>query len=223
MIVTVEDLQRTAQHVSETALSLVSRINKAQSNVESSIRLNIGDPPMLESRRLEWNRAASQIRRAVLKDSDGERWDALRAMTEGEQAALAAESQFASPSMILARAGLGSEVRSRYLEQIASAGPLELRNFSEHAKRTGDRVLGAAIMTRLDSLKKAERDLAGVSRAKLAESLCGEDFRAAQKAIRTIKVTLRESLARNRSFENGKPVNARDAVGIALMRQEANA
>jgi len=217
-IVTLEDLQKTAQNVSETALSLTSKITTSQTALDRAVESRLGPTPELAFRRIEWDKAANQLRRDHVAMSDASRWEHLRVMSEAEAEVLKVEKQFASPSMILTRAGLGSEKRSRYLEQISSAGPLEIQNYAEHAKRTGDMVLGAAIMTRLDSMPKRDRDAAGVSRAKLAESLAGEQFRAAQNAIKTVRVTVRESLALNRSFESGRAVSAKDKVGIAIQR-----
>lgn len=222
-IVNVEDLQKTASNVSQTALELVSKINQSQKLIDENIAFKIGDAPLLESQRSEWERARNGIRREILKASDEDRWSRLRVMTEAEQQVIEAEKQFASPSVILMRAGLGSEQRSRYLEQIANSGPLELASYADLAQRTGNQVLGASVLTVLDSKTKKQRDVTGISRAKLAESLAGDQFRAAQSAIKRIKVTVRESLATNRAFEHGKAVDGQTKVGIAQQRKEANA
>ena len=68
-----------------------------------------------------------RVRRDARDETDRDRWDTLRALKEADDQITAVESQFATPSHMLAREGLGSEERSRYYDQIEHSGPIELR------------------------------------------------------------------------------------------------
>ena len=131
---------------------------------------------------------------------------------------IATESMFASPVALLTREGIGTPERSRYLEQLAHSGPAEVRIFAGLAVANRDRVLGAAILSRLDSMKSEDRKAANVSRQELAEALVGDDYKNARAAIRRIKNRAREGLAANRGFMTGKGMNLRDKIGLALNR-----
>ena len=48
---------------------------------------------------------------------------------------------------LLSSKGLGSAERSRYLDQIRSAGPTELSNYAHQAIARNDPILGAAVLS----------------------------------------------------------------------------
>ena len=89
---------------------------------------------------------------------------------------------------------------------------------SELAVANRDRVLGAAILSRLDSMKSEDRKAANVARQELAEALVGDDFKNARAAIQRIKNRTREALSANRGFMTGKGMSLRDKIGLALNR-----
>ena len=78
-----------------------------------------------------------------------------------------------SPIQLLATMGFGTPERSRYTEQLRSSGPAELMTFAHLAIATRDATLGAAILSRLDSLPKEARLF---SAKDLAQRLVGADF-----------------------------------------------
>lgn len=194
-------------------MALGTRLEKTRAEIE-----NLRDTLTPDQRRQSYDKAATSIRNEVVKASDESRWEVLKLMARAEEEIIAVESQFASPSHILMRAGLGSEQRSRYLDQISDAGPFELQNYTAHAVATGDKTLGAAILTRLDRMNRRERELAGVNRQELANALAGAEFKNAQAAIQRIRNRFREAMANNRAFQTGKRVNVRDRIGLALSR-----
>src|SRR3546814_2422767 len=73
---------------------------------------------------------------------------------------------------MLARYTLGSERRSRIIQQIAASGPAELSSLAELAAATSDRELGAALCSRLSEIDPAKRPFAAVE---LADALVGEE------------------------------------------------
>lgn len=196
-------------------IDLGTRIDKKRAEIES-----LKDTLSPDQRRQSLEKAMSTIRREATAASDKGRWEVLRLMAAAEAEILAVESQFATPAHILARAGLGSEERSRYLSQIETSGPLEIQNFAAHAVATGDKVLGAALLSRLDRMGKRERELSGVSRQQLSQALAGAEYKDAQAAIQRTKNRLREAMANNRAFESGRAVSVKDKIGLALNRSK---
>ena len=159
------------------------------------------------------------LRREVDRETEASRWEVLKSLKRAEEEILAVESQYATPAVLLAREGLGSDKRSRYLEQLSHSGPAEVRNFAAHAVATKDKVLGAAVLSRLDALNKRDRDLVGVTRQELAEALVGADFQNAQAAIARVKNRLREALNANRAFSTGsRRLRAQSKIAMGLRR-----
>ncbi len=56
------------------------------------------------------------------------------------------------------------------------------------------------------------------NRTELAKALAGDEHQNAQAAIQRVRQRVREGFARNRAFEQGKPMNVRDKIGLALGR-----
>lgn len=108
-------------------------------------------------------KALNAIRREVVEATDKARFAPLKAMQRVEEEVLAADTVFASPVSILAREGIGSPERSRYMEQITHSGPAELANLAALAVAERNKTLGAAILSRLDRLNKRDRELSRVS------------------------------------------------------------
>lgn len=159
------------------------------------------------------------LRREVDRETEKARWEVLRQLARAEEEILAVESQFSTPAVLLAREGLGTEERSRFLEQLAHSGPAEVANFAAHAVATNNKILGAAVMSRLDAMGKRERDLVGVSRQELATALVGKDHANAQAAIARIKNRMREAMNANRAFATGsRRLTAQGKIAMGLRR-----
>lgn len=157
----------------------------------------------------------SRFRREVREKTDEERYGHLRDLHAAEEDVNAVAPLYSSPAHILAREGFGTEDRSRFLAQMAHSGPTEVASFAALAVNTGNKILGAAVMSKLDALPKRERELAGVSRQELANILCGDDHRKAQEAITIARNRVQSSLNLNREFERGR-ANATTRIGEAL-------
>jgi len=109
--------------------------------------------------------------------------------------------------------GLGSPERSRYTEQLREAGPRELQNYADWARHTGDRLLGAAVLSRLDTLPATSRPFKATE---FAMSLVGEDFQATRKAIERIRQAAQRAVNANRDFESGRTdAVAKISMGLA--------
>jgi hypothetical protein len=201
------------KRLAKAEIDLGQRIERSTREIEN-LRGTLSE----NQRRSALEKAVNGHRREVVAATDESRFEVLKAMARAEEEILAVESQFASPAHILMRAGLGSEERSRYLSQIAAAGPMEIQNYAAHAVANGDKVLAASILSKLDSMNRRDRELSGVNRQQLAEALAGADYTNAQAAIQRVKNRLREAMANNRSFMNGRKVSINDRIGLALKR-----
>ncbi len=164
------------------------------------------------------NKKTSTALRELREGTNKSRWAMLKELEAIDREITATAEMYQSPAHILARHGLGTEERSRYLEQIERSGPIELGNFARHAVATRDKTLAAALMSKLDRLDTRERELSGVNRTELAKALAGEEHQNAQAAIQRVRQRVREAFARNRAFEQGKPMSTLDQIGLALGR-----
>jgi hypothetical protein len=125
---------------------------------------------------------------------------------------------WASPVVVLARAGLGSDERTNFMRQLEGAGPVELTNMAVHAAATGNKVLGAAILSVIDRMPRKDRPF---NASELAERLVGVETKAVQDAIASIRNAAQRAIMRNREFEQRR-VNPIDRVKMALNHKEAN-
>lgn len=207
------DIKASAFEKKITSLSvdLGTRSERVKAEIERLTDLPKNQRTTLSQKRL------NTLRRETVQASSDERYEKLRALKQADDQITIIESQYATPAHLLAREGLGTAERSRYQDQIANSGPLELRNFAAHAVSTGDKVLGSAIMAKLDSLKPQDRKLVGISRQALSEALCGEDHKKAQNAINIVKNRVRQAFVSNREFESGRK-NATAKIGLAMSK-----
>lgn len=85
------------------------------------------------------------------------------------------------------------------------------------ATATGNKVLGAALLSIIDRMPARSRPF---SAAELASALVGEEVRAMQAAIDTIRTAAQRALVRNREWERGRasPV---DRIRLALNKKDA--
>lgn len=111
--------------------------------------------------------------------------------------------------------GLGSPERSRYQDQLREAGARELQNYAEWARYTNDRILGAAVISRLDALPAKNRLFKAVE---FATTLVGEEFEQAKRAITRTRVAMQRAVNANRDFERGQ-VDATAKISMGLARR----
>jgi hypothetical protein len=162
----------------------------------------------------------SKFRREVSQNTEAERYQTLRELRDAAAQVEQMAALYESSSHILARDSLGSEERSRYQDQIANSGPLELANFAALAVSTNNRVLGAALLSRLDSLPADVKKNVDVSRQELADCLCGEEFAKANESITIARNRIREAINQNRDFESGRQFNGTMRLSEGLARQK---
>jgi hypothetical protein len=154
--------------------------------------------------RNELKRQSADARRAHMKEAGR-----LLEQTDG------ARSHYQSPVGMLMREGLGSERRSRLLQQIAHSGPVELASLAEFAAATKDKELGAALCTRVSDLTPNERPF---SSRDLADALVGDEHRRVTAAIMELDRLTQETAHADSAFERGT-ANPVRSIRIARMKQ----
>jgi hypothetical protein len=154
--------------------------------------------------RNELKRQSANARRAHLKEAGR-----LLEQTDGGRA------HYQSAVGMLMREGLGSERRSRLLQQIAHSGPVELASLAEFAAATKDKELGAALCTRVSDLAPNERPF---SSRELADALVGEEHRRVTAALMELDRLTQEAAHADSAFERGA-ANPVRSIRIARMKQ----
>ncbi len=154
--------------------------------------------------RNELKRQSADARRTHLKEAGR-----LLEQTDG------ARAHYQSPVQMLMREGLGSERRSRLLQQIAHSGPVELASLAEFAAATKDKEFGAALCARVSDLAPNERSF---SSRDLADALVGEEHRRVTAALMELDRLTQEAAHADSAFERGA-ANPVRSIRIARMKQ----
>ncbi|MEP0144516.1 MAG: hypothetical protein ABJE77_06060 [Tateyamaria sp.] len=189
---------------------LKQRLEKRQSEVERSLSgLNSGSQNLVADAvagyRRELNAESSSIRLAYVQTA-GKLRDDVQSTANHYQS---------SPQM-LARYTLGSEKRSRYIEQIAHSGPAELAAFAELAASTKNKDLAAALCSKVYQLEPTKRPF---DAAELANVIVGDELKEIQSAFSEIERLALEAVYDDTAFETGKRNPGRD-LHVAVMKQE---
>ena len=175
---------------------------------------NVGMP----RRDVEAAVAKAQVaaRTEVQNNSTDARWAAIRELVAAAESLDTTAQLWASPVVVLSRAGLGSDERSNFMRQLEGAGPVELTNMAVHAAATGNKVLGAALVSLIDRLPRKDRPF---NANELAERLVGQETKAVQNAIAAVRNAAQRAIVKNREFEQRR-VNPIDRVKMALNNKD---
>ncbi|MBL8561280.1 MAG: hypothetical protein JNN06_03275 [Gemmobacter sp.] len=162
-------------------------------------------------------KAQAAARTEVARNSADARWGAIRELVTSAESLDTTAALWASPVTVLSRAGLGTDERTNFMRQLEGAGAVELTNMAVHAAATGNKVLGAAIISIIDRMPRKDRPF---SAAELADKLVGPETKAVNDAIAAIRNAAQRAIVRNREFEQRR-VNPIDRVKMALNNKEA--
>lgn len=227
----MKDILATADHAEQLSASFVTRIAGFEKQVEAfevktleRTTLNeynqLGgetDPGVRrvvkQANRNATKREARAYRRTLAQSSDRERRERLQTLLAIDAEAGKVAPLFESPVQLLSRMGFGSPERSRYYEQLRDAGPRELQNYADWARHEGDRIMAAAVLSRLDTLPATSRPFKAVD---FATSIVGEEFQATRKAIERVRLAVQRAVNANRDFERGRvDATAKISMGLA--------
>jgi len=184
------------------------QVAKRREELESTLRdLSPNDRSNMATR------AAQGLRTELKRNSEAERKKSLRELSALHTGLRDALVHYASPAQMLAREGLGSERRSRIMQQVAASGPAEMASLASFAAATGDKELAAALNARVSQMSVKDRPF---SPHDLADALVGKEWREVQVAAMEAERLMLDAVTHDGTFETGKP-NPNRAVRLAMM------
>lgn len=204
------DLEKLVSEREAQALGHAAKYGQIRGEQDPGVRKVVK-----QATRLQAQREARQYRRELVAGSDKERTERLQQLAELEAEASRLTPLYQSPVQLLSRMGLGSPERSRYQDQLREAGARELQNYADWARYTNDRILGAAVLSRLDALPAKNRLFKAME---FAASLVGEEFEQAKRSITRTRVAMQRAVNANRDFERGQ-VDATAKISMGLARR----
>lgn len=194
----------------------LSEMNERVAKRREELRANLHDlSPSEQSHIL--NRALGGLRADLKRDSADARTARLRELDALRRQAEDASAHYHSPMQMLMRDSLGSERRSRLIQQLEHSGRVELASLAALAVSSKDRELAAVLASQVGRMPHAERPF---SLHELADLLVGEEHRAVQAAIMEVGELVQRALLDDRQFETGRAV---DRVGLALRARDRSA
>lgn len=189
---------------------LTQNVEQHKQQVGESLRsLDAKDRPSVVAR------AISGKRLELVRETADQRLAHTRELVELADRVKSAAAHYKSPVQMLMRETLGSERRSRIMQQIANSGPVELASLAEFAAATSDKDLAAALCSRVSDLTRNDRPFSSVD---LANVLYGELHRELGQAILEAERRVLEALNEDTEFETGKP-NPQRSLQIAMLKK----
>lgn len=161
------------------------------------------------------NKSRSGYRSELVRESADVRLAQTRELAAIAASVRSAATHYRSPVQMLMRSTLGSERRSRVMQQIASSGPVELASLAEYAAAQRDEELAAALCSRVAEMPRADRPFPG---AELADVIYGELHRELSQALVETERRVLEGLQADTEFETGK-LNAHRSLEIAILKK----
>jgi hypothetical protein len=126
-----------------------------------------------------------------------ERTAMLNVMHEKLARLTAIEETYASPSALLAKAGLGSTQHANLIASLSGAGKAELLTRAREAAMTGDRVLASAVLTVNDRRARHER---AFTSAEFAGHVIGAEHAALLGNIKEARRRVEAAVQLDRAF-----------------------
>lgn len=119
---------------------------------------------------------------------------------------------------MLSRYTLGSERRSRLMEQLSLSGPAELTSLAELAAATNDKELAAVLCAKVYDIEPTKRPF---DITELADIILGDELKEIQSAFSEIDRIAIEAVNDDTAFETGKRNTARDMHLAILDRKNS--
>jgi len=186
------------------------QVDRRRGEVERSLRGLDG-----KDRASVVNKTVSGYRAELIRETAEPRKLLTRELERHRRVVQSASTHYRSPVQMLMRDTLGSERRSRIMQQIASSGPAELASLAEFAAAQKDKDLAAALCSRVGDLARAERPF---SAAELADVMFGELHREISQALVEAERRVLEALQEEQVAETGRG-NPQRALEIAMLKK----
>jgi hypothetical protein len=214
----VLDRLRRARENREQQVALLTSLEGQAKQRRDAVERSLADLPLAQRQQVA-DRAVSGHRAELKRQSADSRIAYLKTIGKLQDEVSSARPHYQSAVMMLMRESLGSERRSRLIHQIEKSGPIELASLAALAASTGDKELGAALLTRNSGVAHNERPF---SSQELADALVGDDWRKVNQAMAEMDRLVLETVHADSGFETGR-ANATRTIQIALKRRAENA
>ena len=186
------------------------QVESHRAAVESSLKsIDPKDRPAIVTK------ATNGRRRELVAETAEARVLLTREMEGLRQRVASASTHYRSPVQMLMRETLGSERRSRIMQQIASSGPAELASLAELAAAQGDKELAAALCSRVADVSRADRPF---SAGELAGALLGELHAELSQALVQAERCVLEGLEDEQVATTGRG-NPQRALQVAMLKK----
>ena len=127
-----------------------------------------------------------------------------------------AKAHYNSGIQMIMREGLGSERRSRLIQQLEHSGKVELSSLAALAVSAEDRELAAVLVARVNRMPHGDRPF---SPQELADLIVGDEYRAVHATIGEVEDIAERAMIEDRAFETGRPAGER-TIGLALRARD---
>lgn len=204
-----------ARELGEQHTRLIADMNGRVETRRKELDSTLSDFPTAQRMTLV-GRALGGLRADLKRNSLDARTARLRDLDALRRDAADARFHYQSAVQMLARDSIGSERRSRLMQQLEHSGDAELASLAALAVSVKDRELAAVLVGRVQRIPHAERPF---SPHELADLLVGEEHRAVVAAIMEVEEIADRALAEDRAFETGRASPER-SVGLALRARD---
>lgn len=205
-----ERSQTLRRQQNETIGRLNNRLDAHREGLTGSLR---GIPAPERTRIIQ--QSVSGRRRELAKESHDLRLAYTRQLSEIAARSKEAQQHYGSTVAHLMRRTLGSEMRSRYAQQIERSGRAELKSMAELAAATRNEDLAAALIGRVSEIRAQDRPFAARD---LADHLVGDELREVRQALARAQLASLEALDADTRFETGKS-NPHRRMELAVLRK----
>ncbi|OYX09559.1 MAG: hypothetical protein B7Z08_04830 [Sphingomonadales bacterium 32-68-7] len=207
---TITRIQSTRAAQSNLLRNLAHKLDTHRDQVSTSLRtLDAKDRPSIVTK------SVNGLRGQLVRESKDQRVAHTRELVGLADRLKKAASHYRSPVQMLMRETLGSERRSRVMQQISGSGRVELASLAEYAAATADKDLAAALCSRVGELPRADRPF---SATELADVMFGDLHRELSQAMIEAERRVLEALSDDTEFETGKS-NSQRTLQIALLKK----
>lgn len=159
--------------------------------------------------------AASTVKATLKAESNPRRTELLRSLARMADTARSAVQFWDNPVAIVLRETIASEKRATIFQNLASAGPVELKGFASLSVAAKDKDMAAAVIARLHGISPSSAR--PVSPRAVADELVGELQREMHLALLEVDGLLQEAVVSDRLFEQGRSgSNGIGSVALAL-------
>lgn len=197
-----EDATAFGKYVGSIQDGIVQKQNRLQADLEERVqRTNPDDRRTIRQMlQRDVDQQVSETRRDAVAASEDERRTRMERLDNAEQQLAVLESLNKGPQQVLARLHSGDPKKATYLSVLEKGGPGALNTHMQLALATGDRALASAVLIVNDNMARDKRPF---SSAEFAEKVVGEETKAVQANIASLRDKISTCRELNTAFTRG--------------------